>query len=177
MKFYQIHVHKTGGTSLIVYAGKHNIDWFSGGHEPFIERSIPKSSIVITALRCPIKRIISTYAGGGGGGQTFSDWIRDGLITHSQSCAATYVHFFGTGPNDFDGAVSNIKSINHVLDTSHLTQQFNEKIAARYKLPPFDIHANKSFTFDISKDDIDYIKKYREMDFEICKIFGIQISN
>jgi len=100
-----------------------------------------------------------------------------------------YVRFFGSegvvgshceAPSfDIDGyfseAVNLLKSFDYVFDTSDLTNQFN-KFTSKYNMPNFNICVQKSFKFDILKDDIDYIKKQREQDIELCKMFNIKIT-
>jgi hypothetical protein len=199
-KFYHLHLPKTGGTSLSSYFKKNGIPCGGGfgKHSPFLKHSIPKDSVVITILRCPIKHAVSFYACNLRPNfgpknpkpgtpkwlaqkHTFSEWIR---IPPKQfpPCPAgplgwgSYVAFFGNGPNDLEGAIANLKSIDHVLDTSHLPKQFNNRVAAKYGIPPFKIHENRSPSIEISQDDIEYIKKQKEDDLEICRMFGIEIS-
>jgi hypothetical protein len=112
---------------------------------------------------------------------SFSDWLRhpDGPIrqaVESRVCWATYVSFFGNKPNDLDSAVSNLKTIDYILDTTNLNQQFNQLIAKKYNLPSFNTLKNTSKPIAISHEDIKYIKEHRAADFEICKQFGILIS-
>jgi hypothetical protein len=189
MLFYQIHVPKTGGVSIRKYAEENGLMWnWSGGHRSFSERKVPKNAILVTMLRCPIKHTISVYSFWKKHPHLqeehslymapFSDWLRaeKDLIMDWPSgqwhwFPNLYVSFFGDG--NFDKAVANIKSVNYVLDTTHLTEQFNDRIVTKYKLPPFNRHENTSKSFDISKDDADYIRKQRQADFEICKMFGI----
>jgi hypothetical protein len=47
-------------------------------------------------------------------------------------------------------------------------------IVPKYNLPPFVEYVNRSKAIDITSDDIDYIKKERAADFEICRMFGIE---
>lgn len=75
----------------------------------------------------------------------------------------------------FSEAVNVLKSFDYIFDTSNLTNQFNI-FTAKYNLPRFNIHTQKSFNIDISKDDIDYIKKQRAQDIELCKMFNIKIT-
>lgn len=74
---------------------------------------------------------------------------------------------------NFNKAVKNLKSIDYVLDTSRLTKQFNN-IAKKYNLPYFNIHSNTSPPFNISTEDIEYIKASRKEDIELCKMFGVK---
>ena len=190
MKFYQIHVPKTGGSSLRAYANRHKLNWRSDEHIFFSRRHIPRGSIVVTALRCPVRHLISMYCYHGGQShpeegtpqwfaihQPFSDWLRNpqGRLGEGDRLY-TYVRFFGDG--NFQTAVTNLKAVTHVLDTSYLTKQFNEKVVAKYNLPLFRVHHNKSPKPDnihkIDPDDLHYIKQRRGEDFELCKMFGIE---
>lgn len=189
MKFYHIHVPKTGGMSLRHYGIDNNLEWdYEDGHKSFSERAIPQDAITITSLRCPIKQTISIYSFWKSGTpmyvpikkmQPFSDWIRNPQDLEVEWPSGKwkwlpnlYVSFFGDG--DFDKAVENIKSVDHILDTSNLTEQFNEKFVKKYNFPKFEKHINISKQMDISKDDLNYIKGLRKQDLEICKMFGIQ---
>jgi hypothetical protein len=162
-------------------------------HTIFTERQIPEGYLTVTALRCPIRHVISMYTCNFRSGRkpkrgdldwlavnhTFSEWLRhpQGPVLTANTTAkwASYVSFFGKSGDDFNGAVANLKSIDHVLDTNSLTQQWNNSVVPRYGFPLFNVYANRSSkSIDITEDDVQYIRKHREVDFDICKVFGIK---
>ena len=197
MKFYQIHVPKTGGSTLHTYSRQHKLNWISQKHWYWSQRSIPNDSIVITSLRCPIRQTISMYSYWNNGGTTnpakgtwqwwalqvpFSEWIKKCRLSHDSPNSNLYVVFFGDVKNagldnvigDFDTAVAHLKTVHHILDTTHLTEQFNERVARKYKLPQLSLHTNKSPPLKITSDDMKHIRERRAKDFELCKMFGIK---
>lgn len=100
-----------------------------------------------------------------------------------------YVRFFGSdgiinsgcmAPSfDVDGyfsdAVNLLRSFDYIFDTFNLTSQFN-KFAGKYNLLEFNFHINVSNFIDVSKEDIEYLKKQRAQDIELCKMFNIKIT-
>lgn len=180
MKFHQIHVPKTGGTSLSFWARDAGLAWHYGEHKRFTEHD-PQGATVVTVLRCPIKQTISVYSYLEKHRpkikmQPFSQWIRGpknhGNEWENKWFPNLYVAFFGNG--DFEAAVRNLKSIDHVFDTAQLNTQVND-MAKKYGLPRFSTHVNTSAHFSISKDDEQYIRKHREKDIEICRAFGVRV--
>jgi hypothetical protein len=201
MKFQHIHVPKTGGISLTDYAKQNKLDWLWNEHRYYSQQEISEDRITITALRCPIKHTMSLYSFWNYVGPkgmekgtwqwyathlSFSDWLRTdcdfahgwgvpepGWSRHTGKIPKgnIYTGFFGDG--DTEKAIARIRSIHHVLDTSNLTRQFNA-ILKKYKLPEFDLVKNTSPKITISNDDVEYIRKKRSEDFEICKIFNIE---
>lgn len=183
---------KTGGTSISEYFKKNGIKCGGGygQHQPYLKHSIPQDAIIVTAIRCPVKRILSNYTSNlrpeygpenpekdspkwMAMNHTFSEWLR---LPKNPINWQSYVSWFGRG-NDVGGAINNLSKIHYVLDTSHLSKQFNEQVVKKYGLPKFDAHSNKSrHPIDISKDDINFIRQKAAGDFAICKRFNIEIS-
>lgn len=191
--FYHLHVPKTGGTSISQYFKNHNIRCGGGygQHRPFLKHNISRNAKIITALRCPIRRILSLYTSNlrlEYGSQnpkkgspkwlsvnhTFSEWLR---ISDSPINWTSYVEWFGNSKDDVMLAIRNIESIHHVIDTKYLIKQFNEQITSKYSLPKFGRHSNKSrHSIDVSDEDIAFIKSKIPGDFEICKWFNIEVT-
>jgi hypothetical protein len=125
---------------------------------------------------------MSIYSAGWGAKFNFSEWLRNpdpNLSPETYWKYNSYTTYFGKDHDDLDGAIQSLQTINHVLDTTHLTKQFNDQIVAKYKLPLFSTRANVSSTSDkpvLTPDDIQYIRTQRAADFEICRLFGIQIT-
>lgn len=193
MSYYLIHCPKTGGSSLKYYFKKHRIYLGGGkgfGHQPFEDLKIPETAITIAPLRCPIQHTISLYRYHGGHkkhemytpewwcyNQSFSDWIRNPKGLRGQP---VYHSFFG--PQDFydyEKTLQNLRSITYILDTKHLTEQFNRLVAQPRHFPPFKAHVNKTEGPEVNliKDDVEYLRELRRKDFEICKEFNIEITD
>ena len=195
--FWFVHVPKTGGASIKKYASTHGISMYSRGHEEFSDdiRHRLDPVLIMVVLRCPVEQTRSLYSylkierekpsfmnrTGFPGMQSFSDWLRNpslgfwGDKWEKRWFPNFYTNFFGkeNGIASYDIAVERLKSFDFVFDTKSLTVDFNKKFVRRYNLPKFTININQSKRFEIRKEDIEFIKKQREQDFEICKVFGI----
>lgn len=166
MYFDQYHINKTGGTSLIVYAARNKLDWQSGAHTTYAERTFRPGAIKVTALRCPIRRAISMYSCEPRQAR-FSDWIKE-----QDWSRRSYLHLFG---HDFLGAIATLKTFDHILDTTHLTEQFNNTLGLKYGLPRFDLYENKSAIVPIlSRQDVTFLKQRLQDDLRLCDKFNIE---
>ena len=110
----------------------------------------------------------------------FSEWLKTGRLAPDSPNSNLYVVLFGDIEKngevigDFDKAIAHLKTVHHILDTTHLTKQFNETVAHKYKLPLLQLHKNISPRLEITSDDIRYLRERRAQDFELCKMFGIE---
>jgi uncharacterized protein YdcH (DUF465 family) len=175
-------------------------------HEQFTKERYNKLDpvIILSTLRCPIQQTKSYYSyiktnrPEDNSLKSFSDWIRNpnvfipdcfGSQFEKWMTVNFYVRFFGSdgvinsgcmAPSfDVDGyfseAVNLLRSFDYIFDTSNLTSQFN-KFAGKYNLLEFNFHINVSNFIDVSKEDIEYLKKQRAQDIELCKMFNIKIT-
>lgn len=151
-------------------------------HETFSKKIVEKlkPDFLLTSLRCPIEQTKSMW------GYLkksrakisvkilpFSDWLRnpyDGMFGNQWGNLSpnNYVCFFGGGNPDinvgpyvegnFDVALENLRMFK-IFDFKHLTKQFNGFIF-KFSNKEFNLNLNRSESnFEISKDDMDYIKK------------------
>lgn len=192
---------KNVGLDWYIDPTKKNNDGRPLYHETFSEKLVEKLNpdFLLTSLRCPIEQTKSMWSylkivREGKPGfvkmQPFSEWLRnpyDGIYGYQWGNLSpnNYVCFFGNGNPDievgpyvdgnFDVAVENLKRF-QIFDFNHLTKQFNDFIF-KFSNKEFDLKLNKSESnFEISKDDVSYIKKIREQDIELCKMFNIKIT-
>lgn len=138
----------------------------------------PDELITITWLRDPVIHTASlyTYMRSHGGhttfrnfheGITFSEWIR------SHGSPGNYVKFFAPNDGKLETAITNLETVNFVGFTENLNGDMN------LIMKVFDIklnYNNEKVNFSgqrhqPSKDDIDYLKKRRELDYALANEF------
>jgi hypothetical protein len=193
-KFWFIHMPKTGGISITQYFEKNKLTLYRNGHESYTEE-VHKSLgdvEIFTILRDPVEQVRSFYSylqksretpeyssnSGFNKMQPFSEWLRNpepgwfGYNWEKILFPNMYVHFFGYG--DFDRAKEVLSKMD-VFDTSRLNACM-ETFTNKHRLPEFKQHDNISNKFMVSKDDVEYIIKQREQDFELCKKFNIKVT-
>lgn len=62
LRFHQIHVPKTGGTSLSFWARDAGLNWHYGEHKRFTQHTFSPGVITVTFLRCPVEQTVSVYS-------------------------------------------------------------------------------------------------------------------
>lgn len=176
---YFIHMPRTGGTSVIEYFKENEslLDAHHYGHNKYdhnkrieLEKEAGKNNFIcFTILRDPVDQLISKYSfmkhnnhllHDIAANNSFSNWLR---ITEERMT------------NLYSGWFENsLPLIGNVLNTNHLTKEFNELIS-KFNLPEFNIHINNFPKVIASEDDIAFIKKIRSKDYELLKNIGFKL--
>ena len=178
-----LHPPKTGGTSINNFFKKNHLDFTYveyAVHTPFSSKKDMdlqlncRRLIKIIPLRCPVSHTKSMYSfskkGGGGmwkvGDSSFSEWIREGSIDNF------FIKWMG---GDFDKAIETLSEFDAVLDTSNLDSGMSKVIDLLGEDINFNNnHVNKSDSgFEVSQEDIDYIKEVKAEDYKLIKRFGV----
>lgn len=181
-----------------LYAGS----LYGYGHENFIQENYDdvksKYNEVYTAitLRDPVKHLVSYYMYAlvnpmVGLHKTvknvsFSEWIRSvpnlnnyyvRFLNSNEYFDPNLTDNFRDFPADYDSALKLLKSFNFVLDTYKLNQDMTEVLKCCGVDKEFNVKVNTTMSnnLDISKEDIEYIKKIRELDYKLLKEMNITL--
>ncbi|MFW9877427.1 MAG: hypothetical protein ACFFG0_30425 [Candidatus Thorarchaeota archaeon] len=193
MILYFIHVPRTGGNSIrkwlessrklftsVHYDGHARYSF--GGHKKLKEGG---KVIAFTIMRDPVELSASHYAyikaskphRGWADAQkwSFSQWLINSPEYKNFQTRWFNNHewsqFINPKPEDLkppvELAVKTLEQFNYIFDTTTLTRDVNIMCKQEGINCPFDIHVNKYKKPDISKADIDVIKKVCALDYEL----------
>jgi len=181
-----VHVPRTGGTSIInsrhmfklttILTGSPHMPYTTQQHMQFKEKFGEVKTL--TVLRDPVQHSMSYYsyivAHPSHFGHrlainnSFSDWLKK-----CKELPNYFVKFFSTWDNPSAGnlpeALEKISKFDYILDTANLTAQFNHVLAENNEPHRFSLHINGNKKFEISKDDVAYIKQIRSQDYKFIK--------
>jgi hypothetical protein len=102
---------------------------------------------------------------------SFSEWIR-----HEKGIENFFTEWFSLkGKKSFEEVKLEMDSYDYILDTHHLKSGVNSLISDIGESIVFSKHYGNNFSsyFDIKKEDVEYIKRKRILDYELIERFNI----
>jgi hypothetical protein len=179
-----IHVPRTGGRSILFYLKENekNYQLYYDRHnkptkQKYFELKNAGNLKIITSLRCPVEHTISLYSLSTAGTKhkwhglaskhSFSEWIR--LMPDINNY---YCNFFSS--SDLS-AIEGLKMCDYICNTKTLTKDMND-FAKKLNMPSFNFNTNAFPKPQATEEDIKYIKKIREKDYELLNLIGFNIN-